>query len=815
MEPINRSGQLSIEPQQLSASKTNSQLPELQEKISNRISPTILIFRDTINLGKELGKGGFGIVYEGTWAFRKVAVKCYEGSRLPERIAQEMRHEVSMMLQLDHECLVRLFGIVEEENRPPMLVMEHGANGSLYTFLHSELEISWPHRLKLAEELARGLAYLHSKGIVHRDIKSLNVVLDRDYHAKWCDFGLAQLKQHSTTTSKADASGGGGLAGTLHWMAPELFSRKSSTPRMQSDIWALGMLFYELASRGIPYKDAQTPQQVMNWIMSGEGEEIPEECLEQFPDFASIMQECWASLDERPTAAHIAAEVDVIAKRIGVELKGVTGLNSSSSEQNSILSLGYGHFSEKSNQDQNRQPVPIQKLPPPPILARKQEAQESEGILPGFIDYTYKDPTTGLENTRRIEFDRDSGLIPDIKTKNTWLHIAAMIEHTTMLKAFIILDPKINLEQRNEEDMTPLMIAFKEQKERSIEILLDAGADIYALSKEHGSALHLAATTNLRIIEIVLTKMGTRLNLDFQDSEGETPLKAAIRAKQTDVAIKLIDCGADIHNFCKKGLSSHLSSAISNNNAQVVKHLFQKGVKILPCGMNVLDGRSHATLIVSPLLLALAAGASKEIFDSLIAAGADPRFILNCENVDYSGTNLIFWAIYGKQSPEVLEYLLKDIGLNPNIQSKSRKTAPLIMARDSETLRLLLKYGANPNVKDHDNQTALADRCFGFSDSDPKMIKLLLNAGTDPNSNSKASNIETCFSRFVTYAFNSSNDRKNVFKDHLYELTELFLNKGGKINLEMEKKIRASHLYNNNQEFQRLIHQNTKTCTIM
>lgn len=490
MEPINRSGQLPIESQQLPHSATNVQLPELQEKISNLIPPTILIPRDQIELGRELGKGGFGTVYEGTWAFRKVAVKCYEGSRLPERIAQEMRHEVSMMLQLDHECLVRLFGIVEEEHRPPMLVMEHGANGSLYTFLHSELEISWPHRLQLAEELARGLAYLHSKGIVHRDIKSLNVVLDRDYHAKWCDFGLAQLKQHSTTTSKADVSGGGSLTGTLHWMAPELFSRKSSTPRMQSDIWALGMLFFELASRGIPYKDAQTPQQVMNWIMSGEGEEIPAECLEQFPDFASIMQQCWATLDKRPTAAHIAVEVDVIAKRIGSGLKGATGLNSSSSEQCSILSLGYGHFSETSTYEvgQNRQPVQS------PILARKLERQENEGILPGFIDYIYKDSTSGLETTRRIEFHRDSGAISDIKTKNTWLHIASMIEHTVMLKAFIQLDPKINLEERNDEDMTPLMLAVQEQKERSIEILLDAGADIYALSKKHGSALHLAAS---------------------------------------------------------------------------------------------------------------------------------------------------------------------------------------------------------------------------------------------------------------------------------------------------------------------------------
>jgi len=102
-------------------------------------------------------------------------------------------------------------------------VMEYAANGSLYNYLHSAQAISWGLRLRLAVELARGLAYLHGEEVIHRDIKSVNVVLDKDFHAKWCDFGLAALKLHTTTTSK---QGGGSAAGTPRWMAPELFSRK-------------------------------------------------------------------------------------------------------------------------------------------------------------------------------------------------------------------------------------------------------------------------------------------------------------------------------------------------------------------------------------------------------------------------------------------------------------------------------------------------------------------------------------------------------------------------------------------------------------
>jgi len=199
--------------------------------------------------------------------------------------------------------LVRFFGLVQENDHPAMLVMEYGAGGSLYDYLHSSQEITWQIRLRLASELARGLAYLHEEKIVHRDIKSLNIVLDRDLHAKWCDFGLAVLKLHSTTTSKADAQVS--VGGTIPWMAPELFSRKSSTPSTASDMWALGMVFFELASRQIPYKDARSNDVLISWIVGGEKEDVPAECEEQSPGFARLMQECWKERTARPAAEQV------------------------------------------------------------------------------------------------------------------------------------------------------------------------------------------------------------------------------------------------------------------------------------------------------------------------------------------------------------------------------------------------------------------------------------------------------------------------------------------------------------------------------
>lgn len=271
---------------------------------------TIFIPKDKIHLKRELGRGSFGIVHEAEWNFQTVAVKCYAGTRLPERIAAEIRHEVAIMLRLQHECLVRLWGLVQENSHPAMLVMEYGANGSLYDYLKSNQAISWSTRLRLAKELSRGLAYLHQENIVHRDIKSLNIILDRDFHAKWCDFGLAALKSHSTTTSSNRVGQQFTPVGTTLWMAPELFIRGTSSPSKPADIWALGMVFFELASRLVPWHDGQSEEQIKDWIKEGKGETVPEECKRKSPGFAAMMQRCWLDRNSRPTAKTLIEEFD-------------------------------------------------------------------------------------------------------------------------------------------------------------------------------------------------------------------------------------------------------------------------------------------------------------------------------------------------------------------------------------------------------------------------------------------------------------------------------------------------------------------------
>jgi serine/threonine protein kinase len=214
---------------------------------------------------------------------------------------------------------VRFHGILIEDHNnyePKGLVMELGSNGSLYQYIRNHKNaIDWPLCLRIAKDLTAGLAYLHDdKKIIHQDIKSLNVVLDEKNVAKWCDFGLAKLKLHTSTyTTSASAPS---TAGTLRWLAPERLkpSGKASFP---ADIWALGMVFMEIITGDIPFAGTTDDNMIKGWIREGETGDIPEECSKSFPDFAEIVQSCMQKdPTQRPTAKdlfdkmHISLFVD-------------------------------------------------------------------------------------------------------------------------------------------------------------------------------------------------------------------------------------------------------------------------------------------------------------------------------------------------------------------------------------------------------------------------------------------------------------------------------------------------------------------------
>merc|ERR1719282_629546 len=149
--------------------------------------------------------------------------------------------------------------------QPPSLciVTEFMPNGSLYELLHQRKEtLPYPKRLRMAMQIAEGVVFLHSRSppFVHRDLKSLNVVLDFALNVKLCDFGLTQSME-KTHISRREQEGG-----SPRYMAPELFdSRGKITEKV--DVWALGCLAVEIVTSRNPHEECSSIQQVMNKVL--------------------------------------------------------------------------------------------------------------------------------------------------------------------------------------------------------------------------------------------------------------------------------------------------------------------------------------------------------------------------------------------------------------------------------------------------------------------------------------------------------------------------------------------------------------------
>ncbi|CAI0552685.1 unnamed protein product [Linum tenue] len=201
-----------------------------------------------------LGEGGFGCVYKGCLPDgREVAVKQLNihGSQ-GER---EFKAEVDIISRVHHRHLVSLVGYCISDSQR-LLVYEYVPNNTLDFHLHEEgiPVLDWPHRIKIAVGAARGLAYLHQDchpRIIHRDIKSSNILLDNNFEAKVSDFGLAKLNPDAYTHLTTR------VMGTYGYVAPEYAT--SGKLSEKSDVYSFGVVLLELITGQKPLDPSQSP----------------------------------------------------------------------------------------------------------------------------------------------------------------------------------------------------------------------------------------------------------------------------------------------------------------------------------------------------------------------------------------------------------------------------------------------------------------------------------------------------------------------------------------------------------------------------
>ncbi|XP_058722481.1 LEAF RUST 10 DISEASE-RESISTANCE LOCUS RECEPTOR-LIKE PROTEIN KINASE-like 1.2 [Vicia villosa] len=197
-----------------------------------------------------LGSGGYGTVYSGTLKDgRLVAVKRLHeekfkilklhDKKLEEETLRKFIYEVSMLTRMRHENLVQLYGCTSPQTRELLLVQEYVPNGTLARRLHKDT-FPWPTRLNVALQTASALAYLHASNIIHRDVKTSNILLDGSLNAKVADFGLSRIVPYGATHITTDP------AGTRGYIDPEYYEHCLLSDK--SDVYSFGVILAELIS---------------------------------------------------------------------------------------------------------------------------------------------------------------------------------------------------------------------------------------------------------------------------------------------------------------------------------------------------------------------------------------------------------------------------------------------------------------------------------------------------------------------------------------------------------------------------------------
>ncbi|MCO5582792.1 hypothetical protein L7F22_036691 [Adiantum nelumboides] len=294
-----------IEDERVSDKSTES-VSARSDRILDDVAECEILWEELV-IGERIGLGSYGEVYRGDWHGTEVAVKKFLDQDISGDALVEFGSEVRLMKRMRHPNVVLFMGAVM---RPPnmSIVTEFLPRGSLYRLIHrSNSQIDERRRMRMALDVARGMNYLHNSVpmIVHRDLKSPNLLVDKNWVVKVCDFGLSRMKHNTFLSSKS-------TAGTPEWMAPEVLRNEPSNEK--SDVYSFGVILWELATMQQPWA-SMNPMQVVGAVgFQHRTLDIPNSVD---PIVVKIIRQCWQSDPTlRPSFAEIMNTLRLLQKPI-------------------------------------------------------------------------------------------------------------------------------------------------------------------------------------------------------------------------------------------------------------------------------------------------------------------------------------------------------------------------------------------------------------------------------------------------------------------------------------------------------------------
>ncbi|XP_024984290.1 tyrosine-protein kinase-like [Cynara cardunculus var. scolymus] len=269
---------------------------------------------DDLIIKEQIGQGSCGTVYHALWDGSDVAVKVFPTQEYPDDVILSFRKEVCLMKRLRHPNILLFMGVITSPHHL-CIVTEFLPRGSLLRLLQRKTtKLHWRRRVHMAMDIARGMNFLHHchPPIVHLDLRSSNLLVDKNWTVKVGDFGLSRIKHETYLTTKT-------RIGTPQWMAPEILRNEQANEK--SDVYSYGVVLWEITTEKIPWDNLNSMQVIEAVGFMNQRLEIPEGVD---PQWGSLIESCCSSeAESRPTFQEILTKLKDLQKKLAIEFQGL------------------------------------------------------------------------------------------------------------------------------------------------------------------------------------------------------------------------------------------------------------------------------------------------------------------------------------------------------------------------------------------------------------------------------------------------------------------------------------------------------------
>ncbi|XP_014517924.1 serine/threonine-protein kinase HT1 [Vigna radiata var. radiata] len=254
-------------------------------------------------IGNRFASGAHSRIYRGVYKQRAVAVKMvkmpFQDEEKKELLEEQFNSEVALLSRLFHFNIVQFIAACK---KPPVycIITEYMSQGNLRMYLNNKepYSLSMERIVRFALDISRGMEYLHSQGVIHRDLKSSNLLLDDDLRVKVADFGTSCLETRCRKSK--------GNSGTYRWMAPEMLKEKPYTRKV--DVYSFGIVLWELTTSLLPFQGMTPVQAAFAVAEKNERPPLPASCE---PGLAHLIKRCWSvNPSKRPDFSDIVCTLE-------------------------------------------------------------------------------------------------------------------------------------------------------------------------------------------------------------------------------------------------------------------------------------------------------------------------------------------------------------------------------------------------------------------------------------------------------------------------------------------------------------------------